>query len=168
MWVLADGTVWLYGLGFALWAFGESLRSGTQEAVLFEHIHNARFGRLYEKVVGRDKAVEEVGGWSGILFGGFIAHFSMELAIWLSVVPLFGASFMALWLTDARDSENGGTDEGDARPTYLQNFGNALREFRDRPRLRFLTLYLTFGVNLFWIWDEFTQLFYLEPNRKLS
>lgn len=160
VWVLADGSVFLYGLGFALWALSHSLISGTQQAVVFEHVHRARFGRWYEKVMGRERVFENVGGYAGVLFGGFIAYVDLDLAMWLSVPPLVAASFVAFWLKDARTSEPGA--ERKPRLAYMQNFVNAFREFRHRPRLRFLTLYMALGINLYWVFEEFDQLFYLE------
>ena len=126
---------------------------------MFEHVHAARFGRVYEKVIGRDRAFQEAGAWSGLVLGGFIAFVNMELAIWMSVVPLIMASVVALRLTDARDVQT--EDHAKERPSYLQNFVNAAHEFRHRPRLRFLALYMALGVNLLWVYEEFYQLFFL-------
>ncbi len=159
VWVLADGTEWLYGLGFVFWALSYSLMSDTKEAVVFEHVHAARFGRVYEKVIGRDRAFQEAGAWSGLFLGGFIAFVNMELAIWMSVVPLVIASVVALRLTDARDVQTKGHAKD--RPSYFQNFVNAAREFRQRLRLRFLALYMALGVNLLWVYEEFYLLFFL-------
>lgn len=162
MWALADQTVWMYAAGFVMWSLGESLMSGTKEAVFFEHIHRARLSRNYDKLMGRDRAFYEAGAWSGMFIGGFIAALSMPLSLWLSVIPLVSASLVALRLIDTRkDLDAGGSEETDTPTPYLQNFWNAAHEFRSRPRLRSLTLYLALGVTVIWVVEEFDQLVYL-------
>lgn len=161
---MADQRVWMYAAGFVMWSLAESLKSGTKDAVFYEHIHRIGLGRTYDKRMGQDKAFTEAGAWSGLFLGGFVAAYSMPLSLWLSVVPLLLASVVAFWLTDVRTSSQGdGTPESPetASIPYMQNFRNAAQEFRMRPRVRALTIYLCFGITVLWVVEEFSQLVYL-------
>lgn len=168
LWALAGETAWIYGLGFMLWSVAESLKSGTKEAVFYEHIHRARLGRAYDKLIGRDRAIYEAGAWTGLFIGGFVAAYNMPLSLWLSVLPLLGASVVAFWLTDTRkeQADESGEDASSPAPPvpYVQNFRNAAREFQTRSRLRFLALYLALGITVIWVVEEFSQLVYLAVN----
>lgn len=164
LWALADDSVWMYAGGFVAWSLAESLKSGTKDAVFYEHIHRVGLGRTYDKRMGRDKAFYEAGAWTGLFLGGFVAAYDMELSLWLSVAPLVMASIAGFWLTDVRNQarplEAPETESPDPIP-YRQHFTNAAREFRTRPRLRALALYLCFGVTVLWVMEEFVQLVYL-------
>ena len=157
-WAMADGNVWLYGLGFLCWSLGQALMSGTGEALVYERLEADGRTADYDKVNGRAAAAESLGIGAGTLLGGFVAAAGgMELTVWLSIPPLLLCALLALWLRDSRREAD--ADEGE--PSYVQNFRNAVAEFRTLPELRFVTLYIALGLILFEILEEFDQLYYL-------
>ena len=161
-WGVADGNVWLYGLGFLCWSIGQSLLSGTGEALVYERLEAEGRVADYDKVNGRATAAESLGIGAGTLLGGFVAAASgMELTVWLSIPPLLLCAVLALGL---RDSRRGPEAEAGDEPGYAENFGIAFREFRTLPELRFVTLYIAVGLILFEVLEEFDQLYYLAVN----
>ncbi len=158
VWIFADGEAWLYGLAFLFWSAGSALCSGTKEALLYEHIHAVKLGRAYEKLLGRERAFTAAGVMLGSAVGGFIGHYSMELALWLSIPPLVTASFAARHLTDIRRTHPQ-TPIGDGIP-YRQTLGNALLEFKNHADIRFITIFLALGITTLGALEEFDQLFY--------
>ncbi|MCR6637188.1 MFS transporter [Devosia sp.] len=160
LWGLAQGDFWIYGAGFLLWSLGQALQSGSREALLYERM--AAEGRTdeFDKVLGRDNAAEGLGIGLGTLFGGFVAYWSFEWAIWLSIPPLLVAAILAFWLEDVR--RNGvAEDDGDVEGGYFTHFVHAWREFRERAELRFVTTYIATGLLVFEVLEEFDELYYL-------
>lgn len=158
-WGLADGNVWLYGLGFLCWSVGQALMSGTGEALVYERLEAEDRTADYDKVNGRATAAESLGIAAGTLLGGFVAAANgMELTVWLSIPPLLLCALLALTLRDSRLAPEAEEEE---RPGYMENFRIAFREFRTLPELRFVTLYIAVGLILFEVLEEFDQLYYL-------
>jgi MFS family permease len=159
LWGIAGGDFWIYGAGFLLWSLGQTLQSGSREALLYERM--AAEGRTdeFDKVLGRDNAAEGLGIGLGTLFGGFVAYWSFDWAIWLSLPPLLIAVVLAFWLEDVRrrEAEKGEDDEGG----YLTHFVHAWSEFRERTELRFVTTYIATGLLVFEVLEEFDELYYL-------
>jgi MFS family permease len=157
-WALADGNFWLYGLGFLFWTIGQSLQSGTREALLYERLEAAGRASEYDKMLGRDSAASSIGIGAGALIGGFVATVSFDLTLWLSVPPLLLGAVIALALRDLRQRP---ASPEETPPAYLDHFRNAITEFRTAPDLRFVTAYIAVGLILFEILEEFDQLYYL-------
>lgn len=158
-WALAAGNFWLYGLGFLFWSAGQALHSGTREATLYERLQADGLSPQFDRVLGRAWAAESLGVAGGLLFGGFIAAASMELSVWLSVPPLILAALLALALPDSRREHRAERDPDE--PGYFENFRIAFNEFLKIPDLRFVTLYVSVGLILFEILEEFDQIYYL-------
>ncbi|HEV7345088.1 MAG TPA: MFS transporter [Devosia sp.] len=158
-WAVADGNFWLYGLGFLLWSAGQALQSGTREALLYERMAAAGRSAEFDKVLGRDNAAEGLGIGAGALLGGFVAHYQMDWAIWLSIPPLLLGSILALGLHDMRQERV--AEPGEPVVTYLSHFADALGDFRRHADLRFVTIYMAVGLIVFELLEEFDQLYYL-------
>jgi MFS family permease len=159
-WALANGNVWLYGLGFLFWSLGQALMSGTGEALVYERLEADGLADDYDKVNGRASAAESLGIGAGTLLGGFVAAaYGMVSTVWLALPPLLLCALLAIWLRDSRRGPDA-EDNGD-EPSYFDNFRIAFAEFRALPDMRFVTLYIAVGLILFEVLQEFDQLYYL-------
>jgi MFS family permease len=156
LWGVADGSFWLYGLGFLFWSLGQAWQSGSREALLYERMTQEGRSDDFDKVLGRDNAAEGMGIGAGTLFGGFVAWYGFDWAIWLSIPPLLLAAALALFLADVRQSR----DERHSG-SFFGHFLDAAREFRRHPDLRFVTTYVAAGLIVFELLEEFDQLYYL-------
>ena len=159
-WIAAAGNFWLYALGFLFWSLAQALQSGSREALLYERM--AHEGRIedFDKVLGRDNAAEELGIGFGALLGGFVAFYSFDWGLWLSIPPLLLASTVAFWLHDIRRTKV--LEEPQESPaTYLSHFADAINEFRRHADLRFVTTYIAVGLVVFQLIEEFDQLYFL-------
>ncbi|WP_029041409.1 MFS transporter [Cucumibacter marinus] len=163
VWGLAGSNIWLYGLGFLIWSAAESLMSGTKQALLYEHLDAAGRAQDYEKMLGRDNAAQMVGIGIGSVIGGFVATYSMDATLWLSIPPLIIGAVLGLFLIDLRRSPGQSEHSADAEPegSYLDHMRNALADFRANRALPFLTVYIAGGLIVFEVLDEFDQLYYL-------
>ena len=179
-WGIADGNFWLYGLGFLFWSVGSALYSGTGEALLYERLDSNGEATQFDIALGRASAAESLGIGTATLLGGFVAASNMTLSVWLSIPPLLLAALVALFMHDVRRSgaaathaghENEGTNnrdaenkvvaEADQAMTYVGHLREALKEFRRSADLRAITLYISAGLILFDVLEEFDQLYYL-------
>ncbi|UJW86206.1 MFS transporter [Devosia sp. SL43] len=158
-WGVANGNFWLYGLGFLFWSAGQALQSGTREALLYERLAEAGRSDEFDNILGRDAAAEGIGIGAGTLFGGLVAHFNMDWAIWLSIPPLLLGAGLAIGLHDNRRTY--AADDGETPTTYLSHFADAIGEFRRHADLRFVTVYMAVGLITFELLEEFDQLYYL-------
>lgn len=156
LWGIADGSFWLYGLGFLFWSLGQAWQSGSREALLYERMAHDGRSDDFDKVLGRDNAAEGLGIGAGTLLGGFVAWYGFDWAIWLSIPPLLLAAALALWLADVRQSRDERRSD-----SYFGHFLDAAREFRRHPDLRFVTTYVAAGLIVFELLEEFDQLYYL-------
>lgn len=160
LWVLAAGNFWLYALGFMFWSLAQALQSGSREALLYERM--AAEGRQgeFDKVLGRDNAAEELGIGCGTLLGGFIAYWSFDWGLWLSLPPLLLAAFLGFGLHDVR-SRRQPVEPGGSVASYLSHFLDAIDEFRHHADLRFVATYIAVGLVVFELIEEFDQLYFL-------
>ncbi|MBL1421195.1 MAG: MFS transporter [Alphaproteobacteria bacterium] len=161
-WALADGNFWVFGFGFLFWSAGQSLYSGTLEALLYERAAHEGKEDDYDEYYGKANAAEKLGTAAGVLLGGFVAAWSvhaldgMVVTFWLSIPPLLVASLIAIRLTDIRLEAEDEEDLG-----YWQNIGSAFAEFKRLPELRFITLYIAIGLILFEELEEFYTVYYV-------
>lgn len=163
LWIAAAGNFWLYALGFLFWSLAQALQSGSREALLYERMQHEGRVEEFDKVLGRDNAAEELGIGIGALLGGFVAYYSFDWGLWLSIPPLLLASIIAVWLHDTRRGAPASeTDETPA--TYLSHFADAVMEFRQHADLRFVTTYIAVGLVVFELIEEFDQIYYLAVN----
>ncbi len=164
-WGIADGNFWLYGLGFLFWSIGSALYSGTGEALLFERLEANGDASHYDFALGRASAAESLGIGVAVLLGGFVAASDMTLTLWLSIPPLVIAAMVALRMHDVRrevapvSSEEEDDDKDEL--SYLDHLRQAFNEFTRHAELRAVTLYISAGLILFEILEEFDQLYYL-------
>jgi predicted MFS family arabinose efflux permease len=153
VWYFAGGSFYLYALGFLCWSLGSSLRSGTTEALLYDHLVFFNKRDDYEKVLGRKKFYFYLALMGSVISGGFIAHYRIAWAILLSVVPLLFSAFFAARLVDVPKTET----TGETR--YLEHLTIAFREIRTNQPLRYILMY-ALGISIFGDLEEFDQLYY--------
>ncbi|WP_375597317.1 MFS transporter [Devosia sp. Naph2] len=162
-WIFAAGNFWFYAAGFFFWSLAQALQSGSREALLYERMDHEGLSAEFDKVLGRDNAAEEFGIGLGALLGGFVAYFSFDWGLWLSIPPLLLASLIAVWLHDTRRGSAAASPA--LSPTgYFSHFVDAIGEFRRHARLRFVTTYIAVGLVVFELIEEFDQLYFLAVN----
>ncbi|MBJ3784270.1 MFS transporter [Devosia sediminis] len=159
-WTVAAGNFWLYAAGFLFWSLAQALQSGSRESLLYERMAHEGRSEDFDKVLGRDNAAEELGIGCGTLLGGFVAWFSFDWGLWLSIPPLVLAALLALGLRDVRRIK--AAEEPEETPSgYLSHFVDAANEFCHHADLRFVTTYIAVGLVVFELIEEFDQLYYL-------
>lgn len=158
-WAIAGTHVALYFAGMFFWSLASALRSGTKEALLFEHVRANRMGRRYVSILGWERAFQDGATMLGAAAGGFIAYRNLQLALWVSLVPLIVSAVAALAMSDVRDRT--------ARPlrlplsTAVSLLNETWREFRVKPDVRYITAYVALCITFLGTIEDFNQLYFL-------
>ncbi len=153
LWVVADGSFWLYAAGFFLWSIGEAFLSGTAEAMLYDASVLGERREDYEEFLGRNRMWSYVANGVAFVSGGFIAHANMELAIVVSVIPLLVSAWFAWRLPELPSIE----PVHEIR--YWGTLRDAAREVVAHPLLRYL-FGVAVAVSIVMGLEEYDQYYY--------
>lgn len=94
--VCAVLSITFYAIGMNYWilfigALFEGLQrawySGNNEALLYETLSNSNRKDDYDHYLGKTSAMFQIAAAVGIIIGGFIAVWSFQIVMWLSVIP---------------------------------------------------------------------------------
>jgi MFS family permease len=160
-WYFAEGSFYVYALGFLFWGVSESFLSGTTEALLYDHLVFFDKRDDYERVLGRKKFYYYLALMSATIIGGIIAHYQMTLTLLLSIIPLLLSAFFASRIREVPKAdftaENADDPTGEFR--YIDYFKIAFQEIRTNRVLRYILIY-ALGISIFGDLEEFDQLYY--------
>ena len=159
IWVFADGQAIFYFVGIAFWSLASALRSGTKEALLYEHIVVSDQIHRYTSILGRERAFQESATLAGAALGGLIASHNLELAFWVSIVPLVLCAVAAGFVADIRSVRVTSADFSPMRTAGLLK--STLSEYLSKPEVRYVTLYVALCVTFLGTLEDFNQLFLL-------
>lgn len=92
-------TFWGFLCGFVLWGLESAIRSGAEEALVYEAVQRERTSSDFERVFGRGAAAGSLGTGLAFLAGGYLVDsIGFDLVLILSVVvPLFGVLPVLTW-----------------------------------------------------------------------
>ena len=152
-WFFADGNFYLYALGFLFWTIGSTMRSGTEEAFLYDSLVKFKRQKDYEKILGRKKVYLTLAIGVSSLLGGLIASYNLDLVLLASILPILLSSFFAILLVDPPKQES--TKE----TKYLEYIKIAFQEVKSNKLLRYFFIYLI-SISVFGNLEEFDQLYY--------
>ena len=153
-WFIADGEFFLYALGFLCWSAGSTLVSGTFEASVYETLAHHGKTSDFERVQGRIKFYYYISLAVSMITGGFIAYYSLDLVLMVSVIPLFFCVFIALQFRDVP------RQRVEIAKWYRHYFGTAWQEVKGKRLLRYLFIYQVFCHGIFGDMEEYDQLYY--------
>jgi MFS family permease len=158
-WILADGRIALYFVGILLWSVASALRTGTKEALLYDHVIAASQAHRYTTILGRERGLQETATLLGAALGGFVASHNPELAFWTSLAPLALCAWAACFILDVRSGVRAIVDAPRARVTDLLR--TTWNDCVSKPEIRHVTLYLALCITFFSTLEDFNQLFLL-------
>jgi len=153
-WFLADGNFYLYALGLLFWTIGSTMRSGTEEAFLYDSLIKFKKQKDYEKILGRKKVYLTLAIGISSLLGGIIANYNLDLVLLATIIPILLSSLFAVFLIDPPKQKS--TEE----IKYLEYIKVAIQEIKSNRILRYLFIYLTLLLSVFGGLEEFDQIYY--------
>lgn len=160
LWLLPGG-FWVMAAGFVFWGLSEALRSGTEEAWLYETLHQAGRPELYARIRGRGTVVGSLAIALAAPAGGWVAErWGMDPVLWASVtVSLFSALLVAGFGQPPR-TELPTEDEADAaRPAVLRDLLPALRDIGRKRSMLSLIVFSGALLVVAGVLDEWDPLF---------
>lgn len=118
-----------------------ALYSGNNNAFLHDTLKEAGQEVEYAHFLGRTSALFQAGLGISALLGGVIGEYSLQLVLWIGVVPRFLCVLLSLLMREPRVHDR-------AETNIFAHLREALRHFRKNARLRTLSMasILDYGV----------------------
>ena len=88
---------WLLFFDYAIWAFAMAMRSGADQALVYDSLKEAGEESRFSRIAGRGFAVTLTAGLAGVIIGGFVAaNISLAFTIQISALGPLAAMAVAL------------------------------------------------------------------------
>ena len=155
---IVEPSFWGFMVGFVLWGLASAIRSGAEEALVYDLVGHQGMGRGFERVFGRGAAAGSLGTGIAFLAGGYLVDsvgYTPVLVV-SAVSPLLGALFVLSW--PATGEARRGVTRLSLWRTLTNGTGSVLRS-------KSLFAVVAVAVALTPIWssvDEFLGVFLLE------
>ena len=152
-----------YALGFVLWGFGSTLRSGAYEALLHDLLHDWGQSHLFTKHYGRIRALGTLAVGAGQILGGMLIIHGYDTVLLASMaIPLIATLPFILYVSDVR------RDAAAARVNYLAHLKQGTLEALQNKTILFILLVTTFLLITYGVFDEFVPPILREKGFSLS
>ena len=154
---------WIFALGFLFWAIQETFCSGSLEALLFDTLKKYNKEDNYEKITGQGHFYLRISVGISVFLGGFLASYSLDLTLLLSVL------FMLIAIIPTFSFEDVGNKKTSAdKVRYFSLIKNAFKECSRNKLLFRLILYSAVATAVVGILDEYEQLYFNWVNLPLA
>lgn len=138
----AIGQSYLYlFMGALIEGFSRALGSGNNQALMYDSLKEMGKHEDYHKYYSKSGLLAQMAYGIAALVGGFLASVSFALALWLSVVTQIIAWLISLLLSHPPVFKK-------AVNTPYAHLQEAIKAFKDNPKLRLLTLANAIGDSL--------------------
>ena len=152
-----------YALGFVLWGFGSSLRSGAFEAILYDLLHEWDETQAFTKHYGRITALATISAMLGEILGGILIIYGYDFVLLVSMaIPLLASIPFILYVKDAPKEET------IAEKNYLSHLIDGVTEAIQNKSVLFILLTTTFLVVASGVVDEYVPPVMFEKGFSLS
>ncbi|MDO8619077.1 MAG: MFS transporter [Candidatus Daviesbacteria bacterium] len=131
-----------YALGFAYWVLllggvfegiSRSFFSGNNDALLYDSIDPDKRETEYPHLLGKTSSMFQLALAISATIGGLIAQNSLNLVVWLSVIPQFICFLVSFWIIEPKVHYQKSTN-------IYSHLTEAIWLFIKNPKLRWLTL----------------------------
>ena len=152
-----------YALGFIMWGFGSSLRSGAFEAILYDLLHQWDETQTFTKHYGRITALATISAMFGEILGGFLIIYGYDFVLLVSMaIPLLASIPFIIYVKDSPK------EEAIAETNYLSHLIGGVREAVENKSVLFILLTTTFLVVASGVVDEYVPPIMFEKEFSLS
>lgn len=148
---------WMYGLGYIFYAIYAVGVTGTEQALLYDILHEEGRSKIYAKIAGRSYALMLIGAGVANIASGFIADWlSLPSAFLLSVIPSILSGMVILSIAEPTFHKKS------QQKQFLRQVAGTLRNIWGFALLRTLTV-IWCGLHVGEVFkEEFSQLYVLE------
>lgn len=152
---LMSKSFYIIALGFVFWGIGSTLRSGSEEALLYDSLLMEKKEGLFDRVYGRGRFLSGVGNILAAVSGGLIGmKYGFDAALILSVISCLITTAIALSFNEANLYKEQ-LKEDDA---VTDTLGGALSFLIKDRRLMIFAIMTLLVVSTAGIMDEYDQL----------
>lgn len=129
---------WVLAFGAFLEGVGLSFFSGNNNAYLHNLLSDENKQEEYHHHFGKVMSISTFSSVAAVFIGGWIATFSVALALWLNVIPRLLSFLLAIFLKDIKREEPVDTN-------VFAHLKDALREIKHNLTLRYSSLSSVLG-----------------------
>ena len=152
-----------YALGFIIWGFSSTLRSGAWEALLYDSLKRLGAESRFTHHYGSMKALGTFGVMAGEVLGGFLIMHGFDLVLLVSAcVPLVATLPFIFLVKDIK------SDAGVSEDAYLDTLKSGVRETFSNRSILYIFLAFTMLVITFGVIDEYIDPILFEKGFPLS
>lgn len=144
------GSFWILAASSVLVGLSLSFFSGNNDALLHDSLKEEGREADYARYLGRTGSMFQVGLGTSAMLGGIVGAYSIDLVMWIAVIPQAICVALSFWFVEPRIHDDA------VETNVFGHLAQALREFRKNARLRTLSLasMIDYGIG------ETTFLFY--------
>lgn len=124
---------WVLAFGAVIEGVGLSFFSGNNNAYLHNLLSDEDKQNEYHHHFGKVMSITTFASVAGVFIGGWIATFSIFLALWLNIIPRLISFILAIFLKDIEQEEHVDTN-------VFSHLKDALSEIRHNLTLRYASL----------------------------
>lgn len=149
-----SNTFSFFALGFIFWGIQEAFCSGSREALLYDTLKSFKKESQYEKVAGKGGFYANLAIGISVFLGGFIASYSMNLVILLSVGFMFIAFIITLLFPNIKIRTEG------EKTHYFMILKQSFQLIFSKTRILKLMLYSMLILTIIGVLEEYQQLYF--------
>ncbi|MEP6870351.1 MAG: MFS transporter [Anaerolineaceae bacterium] len=125
---------WLLFCDYVLWAFAIAMRSGADQALIYDSLKEAGQEASFSRIAGRGFAVTLTAGVAGVIIGGFVAaQTSLAFTVQISALGPLAAMMVALTMWEPRVTH--------AERRYWRNLRTGMSFAWTHPQIRYAMLF---------------------------
>ena len=143
---------WVLALGAFLEGLARAMFSGTDNAILFESLPTKDRPNQFQHYLGRINSMSQLALCISAAFCSFLSIYSLQLVLWISVLPQFLSILCTLFMSDVEEISK-------HKQSFLQILTESYAQFKLNAKLRLLALAETiefgFGEAVFYFQGAF-------------
>jgi MFS family permease len=123
----------MLAFGAIMQGMARAFYSGTTNALMYESLYALGKADRYHEISGKTSSMFQWALGLSATLGGIAAFHSMELAVWLSVIPQVLCFILCFFFEEPKHIER-------TKDSLIQTLAKAIREFKHNEQLRLISI----------------------------
>ncbi|PKL36477.1 hypothetical protein CVV38_01050 [Candidatus Peregrinibacteria bacterium HGW-Peregrinibacteria-1] len=149
------GSFWMLAIGAVIMGLAEAFFSGNNDALLYDSLRTDSRVKEFPGVFGKVSSMYELGLSISAFIGGFVADWSLEFVIWLSVLPQLICLVLSFFFIEPKRHSR------KIQANVFKHLKDAFLQFRKKWRLRTLSATSILNWSISGSMHQFLPAFYM-------
>lgn len=124
---------WILFIGAIFQGLSRSFYSGNNDALLHDTLSETHQQHVYDEFLGKTASLFQVGLAISSIIGGFIASWSFQWVMWISVIPQLAAFIVSLGISEPNIHKK-------ISSNMYEHVQSALQSFLNQKKLQYLSI----------------------------